>query len=66
MTLTELAEKYIGNRRSVIFEFYGDIERRLRDLRAEVENEINPLLVQHGAEPVDPNLAASVNELEDD
>ena len=66
MTLTELAEKYLGNRRSVIFEYYGDIERRLRELRIEVETEINPLLIQHGAEPVDPNLAASDNELEDD
>ena len=66
MTLTELAEGYIGSQRSIIFEFYGNAAQRLRKLRSLVETEINPLLVQHGAEPVSLNHVASDFELEDD
>lgn len=66
MTLTELAQNYVGAQRSLIFEFCGNTQKELRKLREVLETEINPLLVQHGAQPVDPEAAASDSELEND
>lgn len=66
MTLTELAQSYIGSQRTIIFEFSGNTLKELRKLRQVLETEINPMLVQHGAEPVPLEAAASDFELEDD
>jgi hypothetical protein len=52
MNLHELAEGYVGMRRTIIGEFYGDMDTQYRKLRALIVDEINPMLVQHGAEPL--------------
>ena len=56
MTLTELAESYVGQRLTVINEFYGNFEVHYRRLRNEILYEINPLLTSHGAAPIDVDL----------
>lgn len=56
MTLTELAESYIGDRLTVIHEFYGAFDLHYRRLRTLIVDEINPLLIQHGAEPVSVDI----------
>ena len=56
MTLTELAQNYVGYRLTCIHEFCGNFEEKHRELRAIIVNEINPLLAQHGADPIDVDL----------
>lgn len=56
MTLTELAQNYIGQRLTVIGEFYGNFDQHHRTLRKLIVNEINPLLLKHGAEPISVDL----------
>lgn len=58
MTLTELAESYVGNRLTVIHEFCGNWEDKHRELRKQIVEQINPLLKLHGADPIDVNLVA--------
>lgn len=52
MTLTELAESYVIAEKALIGEYSGCIMRDHLRLRNRVMNEINPLLVAHGAEPL--------------
>jgi hypothetical protein len=66
MTLTELAENYIGQRLTVIHEFYGNFEEHHRRLRWLITNEINPLLIKHGAEPISLDLVPDPDEPDDD
>jgi hypothetical protein len=62
MTLTELAENYIGQRLTVIHEFYGAFDMHYRRLRAMITDEINPLLVKHGADPISVGLVPDPDE----
>ena len=56
MTLTELAEAYVGLRLTVIHEYSGDFDSDYRRLRTHIIDEVNPTLVQHGAKPINVNL----------
>lgn len=58
MTLTELAQSYVGSRLTIIHEFYGNWEDKHRELRKQIIEEINPLLKQHGADSIDVDLVA--------
>lgn len=58
MTLTELAESYVGYRLTCIHEFCGNFEEKHRELRKQIIEQINPLLKQHGADPIDVDLVA--------
>lgn len=51
-TLTDLARSWFEARRSMVHEFGGSISDGLRELRDEAETKVNPLLVAHGAEPL--------------
>lgn len=66
MTLTELAESYVGNRLTVIHEFCGNWEDKHRELRKQIIEQINPLLKQHGADPIDVNLVTDPDRDDDD
>ncbi|HRP06099.1 MAG TPA: hypothetical protein PLV87_14390 [Opitutaceae bacterium] len=52
-TLTDLARAWFESRRSIVHEFDGSISEGLRGLRDEAEMNVNPLLVAHGADPLD-------------
>lgn len=56
MTLTELAEGYIGRGLTIVHEYYGNYDERYREMRQQIVEQINPLLVKHGADPIDVNL----------
>jgi hypothetical protein len=56
LTLTSLAEGYIGRGLTIVHEYYGNYEARYREMRQEIMDEINPLLIKHGAEPVSLDL----------
>ena len=56
MTLTELAQSYVGYRLTCIHEFCSNFEEKHRELRKQIVEEINPLLVKHGADPIDVDL----------
>lgn len=62
MTLTELAQGYVGRGLTIIHEYYGNWEERHRELRKQIVEEINPLLAQHGAEPIDVNFVPDPDE----
>ena len=62
MTLTELAEGYIGRGLTIIHEYYGEYDRRYREMRQEITEVINPILVKPGAEPVSLDLVPDPDE----
>lgn len=66
MTLTELAQGYVGRGLTIVHEFYGSYERRYREMRQQITDEINPLLIQHGAEPIDVDLVPNPDKGNDD
>lgn len=66
MTLTELAEAYVGLKLTCIHEYYGNFEDHYRRLRARITDEINPMLVKHGADPIDVNLVSDPDQEDDD
>lgn len=65
MTLTELAQGYIGRGLTIVHEYCGNFEERYREMRKQIVEEINPLLLQHGAEPIDVNLVPDPDEPDD-
>ena len=56
LTLTSLAEGYIGRGLTIIHEFCGNFEERYREMRQQITDEINPLLIKHGADPISVDL----------
>jgi hypothetical protein len=66
VTLTELAESYIGNRLTVIHEFYGAWNLHYRQLRSLIMDEINPLLIKHGAEPIEVDMVPDPDDPDND
>jgi hypothetical protein len=53
-TLREFVYDWIGKERALIFEFSGEPAREFQNLRRQVEEDINPLLIAKGEEPIDP------------
>ncbi len=66
MTLTELAEGYVGRGLTILHEYYGQYAQRYREMRQEILEEINPLLVKHGADPIDIDLVPDPDIKDDD
>jgi hypothetical protein len=66
MTLTELAQGYIGRGLTIVHEYYGDYDRRYREMRQQITDEINPLLIKHGAELIAITLVPDPDQWESD
>ena len=65
MTLTELAQSFVGQRLTIIHEYYGNFDDHYRRLRALIVDEINPLITTHGAEPISVDLVPNPDEEDD-
>lgn len=53
MTLYELAESWLSAQRTIICETSGNFHRDFTELLEFIEEEVNPLLLEHGAGRLD-------------
>lgn len=51
-TLRDVVVAYLGARRSLIYEFSGDISREVRDLGEAAMRDLSPMMIAAGMEPL--------------